>query len=107
VSHYSGAPSTALRLTDGETTLAYSGDTEWTDALLSVAAGADLFIVECFDYARDLSGHLSWMTVRDRLSDFAARRVMVTHMNPSVLARLDEVRAAGLIVAEDGLVLDL
>jgi hypothetical protein len=32
---------------------------------------------------------------------------MVTHMNPSVLARLDEVRAAGLMVAEDGLVLDL
>src|SRR5258708_5767427 len=28
VIHYSGAPSTALRLTDGQTTLAYSGDTE-------------------------------------------------------------------------------
>lgn len=107
VIHYSGAPSTALRLTDGRTTLAYSGDTEWTDALLPIAAGADLFIVECFDYARDLSGHLNWTTVRSRLSDFAARRVMVTHMNPSVLERLDEVRAAGLMVAEDGLVLEL
>jgi ribonuclease BN (tRNA processing enzyme) len=107
VIHYSGTPSTALRLTEGQTTLAYSGDTEWTDALLPIAAGADLFIVECFDYARDLSGHLNWTTVRERLSDFSARRVMVTHMNPSVLARLDEVRAAGLLVAEDGLVLEV
>jgi ribonuclease BN (tRNA processing enzyme) len=107
VIQYSGAPSTAMRLSDGQATHAYSGDTEWTDALLAIAAGADLFIVECFDYARDLSGHLNWTTVRSRLSDFAARRVMVTHMNPTVLARLDEVRAAGLMVAEDGLVLDL
>jgi len=107
VIHYSGAPSTALRLTDGRKTFAYSGDTEWTDALLPIAAGADLFIVECFDDARGLSGHLSWTTVRARLPDFAARRVMVTHMNPTMLARLDEVRAAGLMVAEDGLVVEL
>ena len=107
VTHYSGAPSTALRLTDGTKTLAYSGDTQWTDTLPPIAFGADLFIVECFDYARDLSGHLNWTTVRQKLPQFDARRVMVTHMNPTMLARLDEVRAAGLLVAEDGLVLDL
>jgi ribonuclease BN (tRNA processing enzyme) len=107
VIHYSGAPSTALRLTDGQKTLAYSGDTEWTDALLPIARGADLFVVECSDYARDLSGHLSWMTLRDRLADFAAHRVMVTHMNPAMLARCEEARAAGVLVAEDGLVVDL
>ena len=31
---------------------------------------------------------------------------MTTHMNPTVLARLDELRAAGVLVAEDGLTLD-
>jgi ribonuclease BN (tRNA processing enzyme) len=107
VLHYSGAPSTALRLTDGSRTLAYSGDTEWTETLPPIASGADLFIVECFDYARDLSGHLNWTTVRQRLPDFSARRVMVTHMNPTMLARLEEARAAGLLVAEDGLIVDL
>ena len=107
VIHYSGAPSTALRLTDGAKTLAYSGDTEWTEALPPIASDADLFIVECFDYARDLSGHLNWTTVRERLPDFAAGLVMVTHMNPTMLARLDEVKAAGLLIAEDGLVVDL
>ena len=107
VIHFSGAPSTALRVHDGEKTLAYSGDTEWTDNLLPIAAGADLFIVECFEYARNLTGHLSWATVQARLADFGARRVMITHMNPSMLARLDEARAAGVLVAEDGAVLEL
>jgi ribonuclease BN (tRNA processing enzyme) len=107
VIHFSGAPSTALRISDGKKTLAYSGDTQWTDALLPIAAGADLFIVECYDYDRELTGHLNWITIRQRLKDFAAFRVMVTHMNPSMLARIDEAKAAGVLVAEDGLLLDL
>ena len=107
VIHFSGAPSTALRISDGKKTLAYSGDTQWTDALLPIAAGADLFIVECYDYDRELTGHLNWMSIRQRLKDFAARRVMVTHMNPNMLARIDEAKAVGALVAEDGLVLDL
>jgi phosphoribosyl 1,2-cyclic phosphodiesterase len=44
VIHQSGAPSTALRLSDGCTIFAYSGDTEWTDAVLPIARGADLDI---------------------------------------------------------------
>jgi len=50
---------------------------------------------------------MNWKTIKQRLNDFAARRVMVTHMNPNMLARVDEARAAGVLVAEDGLVLDL
>jgi len=107
VIHSSGAPSTALRVSDGARTLAYSGDTQWTDALLPIAAGADLFVVECYDFERDLTGHMNWQTLKRRLADFTARRVMVTHMNPSMLARLDEVRQSGVLIAEDGLVLDL
>jgi hypothetical protein len=30
---------------------------------------------------------------------------MLTHMNPTMLARFDEVKAAGARIAEDGLVL--
>jgi len=107
VIHFSGAPSTALRISDGAKTLAYSGDTEWTDALKPIAAGADLFVVECYDYARELTGHLSWRTIMARRTDLAARRIMVTHMNPTVLARRDELRAAGVVVAEEGLSVEL
>lgn len=106
VIHQSGAPSTALRLSDGRRTFAYSGDTEWTDGLLAIARGADLFVCECYNDVGKLSGHINWEMLKARLTDLGARQVMLTHMNPTMLARLDEVRQAGVLVAEDGLVRD-
>ncbi|MGD9766261.1 MAG: MBL fold metallo-hydrolase [Pseudolabrys sp.] len=105
VIHQSGAPSTALRIEDGDKVFAYSGDTEWTDALLPIARGADLFICECYAYAGKLTGHMTWETLSPRLADLQARQVMLTHMNPTMLARIDEVRAAGVLIADDGLAL--
>ncbi len=90
---------------DGERLFAYSGDTEWTDALLPIARGADLFVCECYAFAGKLTGHMSWDVLQSRLGDLAAKRTMVTHMNPTVLARLAAARAAGVLVAEDGLTL--
>jgi len=106
VIHQSGAPSTALRLSDGRSCFAYSGDTEWTDALLPIAAEADLFICECYGYAGRIPGHMLWEILKERLADLRARQIMVTHMNPSVLSRLDEFRAAGVLVADDGLAIE-
>lgn len=107
VIHQSGAPSTALRLSDGQKTFAYSGDTEWTDALLPIARGADLFICECYAYAGKLTGHMSWEILQPRLRDLGARQTMLTHMNPAMLARTGEARAAGVLVAEDGLKMEV
>jgi len=103
VIHMSGAPSTALRLSDGQKSFAYSGDTEWTEALLPIARDADLFICECYAYAGKMTGHMSWEILKPRLPDLRARRTMVTHMNPTMLTRLDEIKAAGVLVAADGL----
>jgi ribonuclease BN (tRNA processing enzyme) len=107
VPHPSGAPSTAVRVCDGSATLAYSGDTEWTQALLPIADGADLLIIECSAYAGRISYHLSWEILRPRLPELRARRIMITHMNPTALAHLDEFRAAGVLVAADGDVVEL
>ncbi len=103
VVHQSGAPSTALRLSDGAKTFAYSGDTEWAEALLPIARDADLFICECYGFAGKLTGHLSWEILKPRLADLKARKIMLTHMNVTMLARLDEMRAGGVLLAEDGL----
>jgi ribonuclease BN (tRNA processing enzyme) len=106
VLHQSGAPSTALRLSDGEKTFAYSGDTEWTDALLPIARDADLFICECYAYAGKLTGHMTWEILQTKLATLGARRTMLTHMSPSMLAKTDEAREAGVLVAEDGMELE-
>jgi ribonuclease BN (tRNA processing enzyme) len=107
VLHFSGAPSTALRISDGERCFAYSGDTEWVEALIPVADAADLFVIECYGYAGSLSGHVTWEILKPRLSDLRARRIMITHMNPIMLAHRSEAIAAGVLVAEDGAVIDL
>jgi ribonuclease BN (tRNA processing enzyme) len=107
VIHQSGAPSTALRISDGQRLFAYSGDTEWTDALVPIADGADLFIVECYGYAGALRGHLTWEILKPRLPDLRAKRIMITHMSASMLPKIDEARAAGVQIAEDGAVMEI
>jgi ribonuclease BN (tRNA processing enzyme) len=107
VLHQSGAPSTAVRISDGSATLAYSGDTEWTDALLPIADSAQLLIVECSSYASRIPGHMTWESLKSRLSDLHAGRIMITHMDPTVLSHLDELSAAGVLIATDGGVVEL
>jgi len=104
VIHQSGAPSTAVRLSRAGKLLAYSGDTEWTDVLCGIADGADLFVVECYDYSRDVPGHMSFARLKEKRPLLRAKRIMLTHMNTSMLARLEEARGEGFEVAEDGLV---
>ncbi|MFG1358796.1 MBL fold metallo-hydrolase [Xanthobacter pseudotagetidis] len=107
VIHPSGAPSTALRLTDGTRTLAFSGDTEWTEALLPIARDADLFICESYMFEGSPVGHLAYRTIAGRRADLGARRILLTHMGDAMWARRAEVDGAHFSVAEDGLELDL
>jgi ribonuclease BN (tRNA processing enzyme) len=107
VEHPSGAPATAVRLGDGERVLAYSGDTQWTEALLSIGRGADLFIVECYEYVRDVAYHMNWRVLQTRLVDLGAKRVMITHLGPAMLAQAEAARQAGVLVAYDGAVVEI
>jgi ribonuclease BN (tRNA processing enzyme) len=107
VEHPSGAPSTAIRLEAAGKTFAYSGDTQWTDALYPIARGADLFVIECYAAKAGVPWHIDWETLRSRRGSLEARQVMVTHMGPTALPLTEAIRAAGCLVADDGLVLDL
>ena len=96
----------ALRVEAGGKIFAYSGDTEWTDALIDVSAGADLFVVECFSASREIVGHLNWPRLQSNLRRFSARRVAITHMGPAMRLRADDARHAGLTVLEDGQIIE-
>jgi ribonuclease BN (tRNA processing enzyme) len=104
VEHPSGAPALALRLDYGGRLVTYSGDTEWTDALLEAARHADCFVCEAYTFDRKLRFHLDYATVRAAAPRFGARRIVLTHMGPSMLARRAE---AEFECASDGLVLSL
>ncbi|MDB5591902.1 MBL fold metallo-hydrolase [Enterovirga sp.] len=107
VDHPSGAPATGIRMQCGGKLLAFSGDTAWTEALLSIADGADLFIVECFMPDGDPHGHGALQTLDANRRHFRTEHIMLTHMSPAMLGRIDEARACGFLVAHDGLVHDL
>ncbi|HXP74983.1 MAG TPA: MBL fold metallo-hydrolase [Stellaceae bacterium] len=104
VQHYSGAPPYALRIEVDGRVVTYSGDTEWVENLVPAAAGADLFIVEAYFYDKKVKYHLDYATLRGRLAEIGAKRVILTHMSAELLARRAEVN---LDCAEDGLAISL
>lgn len=92
--------------TVGGKTVAYSGDTEWTPTLVSVARDADLFVCEAYSWERDLKYHLSLKTALARRAELGCRRMILTHMSDEVLARRAELEVE-VETAEDGLTITL
>ena len=104
VDHPSGAPALALRLGLGGRVVAYTGDTAWTDVLLSVADGADLLIAEAYRMDKDVPFHLRHADLAARRHLLTSARIVLTHLGPDVLSRPGEVPFE---TARDGLVLDI
>jgi ribonuclease BN (tRNA processing enzyme) len=102
VQHPSGAPSYALRIESKSKVLAYSGDTEWTDALVDAARGADLFVCESYFFEKRIAYHLDYRTLMQNRHRFECRRLIVTHMSQELLDRLGEME---IEAAEDGKVI--
>lgn len=94
----------ALRVEVDGCTIAYSGDTEWTDALIPLADGADLFICEATTYAIAVENHLSYTTLMAHRERLHCRRLLITHMSDEMLHMLP---VEGAEAAEDGLILEL
>jgi ribonuclease BN (tRNA processing enzyme) len=102
VVHPSGAPSYALRVELGGRVVAFSGDTEWTDALLEVSRDADLFICECLHATPFPNYHIDYQTLLAKRPLLTCRRILLTHLGAPMLARA----AAGqleLECAQDGM----
>lgn len=104
VEHACGAPPMALRVEIGGARVAYSGDTQWTPALVEAARGAALFAAEAYTFDRPVRYHLDYATLRAHMPDIAAERVVLTHMSASMLSHLAD---ADVPAAYDGMVIDL
>ena len=104
VHHACGAPPLALRIECAGKVIAYTGDTEWTDSLLSVGRDADLLIAEALTFDRRIRFHLDYASLKANLNRIAAKRVILTHMGPDMLAHEAEVAEE---VASDGLVVEI
>ena len=99
-----GGPCHAYRLEVEGRTIAYTGDTEWTDELIAAGMGADLLIAEAYFFDKKVRMHLDWSSLEKHLSQMKPKRVILTHMGNDMLAHKDEVRHE---MAEDGKILDI
>lgn len=68
-----------------EKIFAFSGDTEWTDSLIDLADGSDLFVCECNNLTIDSPGHLSYATLQNKKSLFNTKRLLINHMGSEVI----------------------
>ena len=104
VSHPSGAPAYALKVDLQGKKIGYSGDTEWVDRVLEAADGTDLFICEGYCFDKKVKFHLDYDTLKTHRPQMKCRRLVLTHMNEEMLARLPELEVEW---AEDGQKIDL
>jgi ribonuclease BN (tRNA processing enzyme) len=78
-------PAYAIRLTAGDRTLVYSGDTGESDALVELATDADVFLCEATfgpdeEYVPNL--HLTGRQAGEHAARAAVERLIVTHVPP-------------------------
>lgn len=104
VVHASGAPAYALRVAHAGQVVAYSGDTEWTEALIPAARGADLFICEAYCFDKPVKYHLDYQTLRAQREALGCRRLILTHLGADLLARRAQIAEE---CAADGLIIEL
>jgi ribonuclease BN (tRNA processing enzyme) len=93
-----------LRVRAGRRVVAYTGDTDWCDALPTLADGADLFIAEAYSFEKRIPLHLSHATLLAHRDELKAKRIVLTHAGVETLAR-----RAGLAwdLVDDGTEIDL
>jgi ribonuclease BN (tRNA processing enzyme) len=88
---------------DGKT-IAYTGDTQWTDSLIEIGRGADLLIAEAYYFDKRVPFHLSYAEIMEKLPAITPGRLILTHMNDDMLGRLAGITCEA---AYDGLTLTI
>jgi ribonuclease BN (tRNA processing enzyme) len=104
VRHTPATAAHGLRVELGGHTVGYSGDTEWTDALVEIAAQTDAFICECLSMSKAIPLHLSARTIDQHRRSLDTRHLILTHLGPE---KISAGPIAGATVAHDGLVVTL
>jgi len=82
----------------------YSGDTGWTEDLVTQSQGTDLFICECCYFETRRPFHLDYPQIAANRARFGSKRMVLTHLGTEVHAHRAEI---DMELAHDGLVVEL
>jgi len=100
----SGGPFLGYRIEAERRVLAYTADTEWTDALVPLGRDADLLVAEAYTFERNVRNHLSLTTLEAHLTEIKPKRLILTHMSDDMLSRLDSIAHTA---AHDGMTVEI
>lgn len=95
-----GGPFFAYRIEVEGRVIAYTGDTEWTDALVEAGREADLFVAEAYFRDKKVPLHLDLASLEEHLPEIRPKRLILTHMSEDMLRQRGQVPYD---CAEDGL----
>jgi len=104
VTHVAESDPHGLRVKVEGKLIAYSGDARWSDELVTVAQGADLFICESTSFAKPDPAHLSYKELIANRAKLDCRRIILTHLGQEALAHVAEME---LEPAQDGMLVTL
>jgi len=94
----------AIKIEVEDKIISYSGDTEWTENLVEISKGADLFICECNNYDQRGPGHMDYLTLIQKFKSFDCKNIALTHLGESMIQNQNEIE---MRVLSDGEVIDL
>ncbi|MEO9871864.1 MAG: MBL fold metallo-hydrolase, partial [Ekhidna sp.] len=75
----------AIRLEWRNKKIAFSGDTSWTENLIPLAKGADVFICECNFIEKVSFGHLSYHELLEKRALLNCKQLWLSHMAQEVI----------------------
>ena len=105
VKHVAESDPHGLRVKIDGKLVAYSGDARWSDELIAVAQGADLFICESSYFSPSSDPvHLSYKELIANRAKLDCGRIILTHLGAEAQAHAAEME---LEVAQDGMLLTL
>jgi len=97
-------PCLGLRFDAEGKVIGFSGDTEWTDALIDIGREADLFICESYMRDKPVKSHMVLTALERHLPNIRPKRLIITHMSNDMLARCAELPFE---TAQDGMIVEL
>ena len=95
---------TSIRVEVAGKIIAYTGDSAWTEHMLTLAQGSDVLIAECYFHSKPVPFHLNYPDIVQHRRELATKRLILTHMGPEMLAQADNVPEE---CARDGMVVTL
>ena len=92
-----------FRISDGDKTIAFSGDTQWNDNILRLASGTDLMVLECNNFESIKPGHVTYSQIKENRDQIVTRNLVLNHFGPEMLENEEKVEE---MMANDGGVIE-